>query len=138
MTSHRHPDAGWQRLRWYGRLSAALAAGGAFAALSWESGESSRQAAGSADVQQGSQTAERQSVVKEDDASPQVSSRAVAADEYDSRGPAHLEPRPQIEPVNGLRLNVGTGAAAKVGVSTNQVGPATAATTAVPHSRGPP
>lgn len=72
MNTYPAVPAGRSRLRSWGRLGLALAAGGAFAALAWDPSTASP-SAGDADAwRRDGSTAERQDIVKEDGVSPQL------------------------------------------------------------------
>jgi hypothetical protein len=138
MTSQQQPTVRWKRMRLLGRLGVAVAAGGAFAALSWNSPPKPEEEIEGIAVQQDSRAAERQSAVTEDDALPQLKAHG-AADHRDAQsGLSQAQARPQAEPVDGLRSDITTGGSFKVFEPTDEKEIITTKTGAVPHSRSPP
>ncbi|HVP13266.1 MAG TPA: hypothetical protein VMV94_18985 [Phycisphaerae bacterium] len=138
MTSHQHPDIRWQRAKVLARLGAAVAAGGAFAALSWNSAPPPDETADESAIQRTLQAAERQSVVTEDDALPQLEARDAVLHGDASWGRVPALTGSQAAPVDALRSNVATGIPAMELRLTDQTERNPAMTTAVPHSRSPP
>jgi hypothetical protein len=70
----RHPDSDSRRqlIRSIGRVGLALAAGGAYAALAWDPRPAANSPADAVENQTGFYSAERQGIVKEDDAAPHL------------------------------------------------------------------
>ncbi len=70
----RHPDSDSRRqlIRSLGRVGLALAAGGAYAVLAWDPRPAANAPADALENQTGFYSAERQGIVKEDDAAPHL------------------------------------------------------------------
>lgn len=138
MTSYGRPDFRQSRLSLVGRITAALAAGGVFAALSWDSSSPSDETSQQLVTQHQSKTAERQSIVTEDNAPPQLEAKGSALHEDDSWGLDQSRSRPQPWPVDGLRTHPPTGNESADDFYASQSDQVSAATNVVPHSRSPP
>jgi len=72
MKRQQYPKLRWRRIRLLGRVGFALASGGAFAALSWDSRPTEGTPTDVKEKRGDLRTAERQSIVREDDALPQI------------------------------------------------------------------
>jgi hypothetical protein len=125
-------------MRLLGRLGAAVAAGGAFAALSWNPPPKPEEATEGVAVPQDSRAAERQSAVTEDDALPQLNAGGTADHRDAQSGLSQAQARPQAAPVDGPRSDITTGGSFDVFRPTDGNDSITTRTTAVPHSRSPP
>jgi hypothetical protein len=84
----RHPDSESRRqlIRSIGRIGLALAAGGAYAALAWDPRPAANSPADAVENQTGFYSAERQGIVKEDDASPQFDAAITWSDRQNMLG----------------------------------------------------
>ncbi len=83
-----HPDSESRRqlFRSVGRIGLALAAGGAYAALAWDPRPAANSPADAVENQTGFYSAERQGIVKEDDASPQLDAAMTWSDRQNMFG----------------------------------------------------
>lgn len=137
MAYRRHPELRWQRLRQIGRFGAALAAGGAFAALSWNPASDSQTDPNSREATDDSSTAVRASVVTEDDAWPQFNAAVPAIGGSDQWAVVRPQDRADLPPyANGPESVRST--STRMRSPTDVKEKLTTMMTAVPHSRGPP
>jgi hypothetical protein len=138
MTWDGRPNPRVQRWKTLGRYGLAIAAGGAFAALSWNPPESRPDAENTGEQPPALDTAERRNAVTEDSAPPQLSNNPAESQQEDqwalSRtrhgssqrgdGQAEADSTPQDHPQGA--------------VHSNQCERITTMDHAVPHTRGPP
>lgn len=137
MAYRRHPELRRQRLRQIGRFGAALAAGGAFAALSWNPSSNNKTDPKSRETTDDSSTAVRASVVTEDDAWPQFNAAVPTIGGCDQWAVVRPQDRASLTPYANGPESVGA-TSTRMRSPTDVKERITTMMTAVPHSRGPP
>lgn len=138
MRRHSYSGYRWRHLRSVGRIGFALTAGGAFAALAWESSPPSRITTDAEETQEGFCSAERQGIVTEDDALPRLEVGTAGLHEEDTWGSAFTRPRDRLWAARGGATGITTEAMLEGQTPSGQTEEGAIATTAVPNPRGPP
>ena len=138
MELHRSSYERRSPLRTAGRIGIALAAGGAFAALAWDPRPVSETSTGAGDKQNGPYTAERQSIVKEDGASPQFEAATTGRRGEDQWGLTEVKSRKEPRAVGDRPQRTADGVSGGLRSSKGETEEVNTPTTSVVHSRAPP
>ncbi len=128
----RHSEGVGKTIQFYGRLAAALVAGGVFAVLAYESPGGANRG-----PKKTSTTADRQDAVTEDGVLPLLNERRARVETEDAVGLARTKSRDPSRttiPGTGDLPNYGQGGITRADQDEDLL----RHTTAAPHSRGPP
>ncbi len=129
----RHSEGVKRSLQFYGRLAAALAAGGVFAVLAYESPSTADRESKTIEP-----AADRQGVVTEDDALPLLEERGAWIETEDSVGLARTKPEDSSGMTDDGRQDRPLDGQGRSATRADQDEELRRHTTAAPHSRGPP